>query len=558
MTQKINSSYFILISSIACILINVFASFWFKRIDFTVDQRYTLSETSTKLMRKIKSPVVIDIFLDGDLNPDFNKLKNEVVALLEEYKTLNSYVNIQLMDPLASDDMRESNIKQLIARGLTPLELSTKKDGKLAQQLIFPWALMSYNNKTTKINLLKNNFNASEQEIITASIQQLEFIFTDGLKKLITDREDQNKIAVLKGNGQLNDIYIADYLKTLGNHYRLAEFTLDSVQNSPLKTLNQLREYDLIINAKPTEAFSEKEKYVLDQFIMNGGKSIWLTEGAIINRDSLMLQKESLIIPRELNLNELFFSYGFRINRNLITSRDAALTAIVSGQGSQRQFIPRIFPYAILAKPAEKHTITKNIADVKFEFASQIDTLKNNLKKTILLQSSKNTEIQGLPKIVSLEQTLNSITTSNFNDGAQNLAVLLEGKIPSAYQFRVKPFNNSEHKDESSANSMIIVSCGNVIKNELQRGKPAELGFDKWSGITYGNKEFLLNAVNYLLDDVGLMNIRNKDIQLGYLNPELISKHKGLYKIVNILIPVALILLLGLLYNLYLRKKYIN
>ena len=467
-------------------------------------------------------------------------------------------MSYQLIDPLGSEELRESNIQQLVKRGLSPLELSTKKDGKLSQQLIFPWALVSYNNKTTKINLLKNDFNANEQGIITSSVQQLEYVFSDAIKKLITKKSDQKKIAVLKGNGQLKDIYIADFLKTLGGYYRLAEFTLDSVQNSPTKTLNQIMDYDLLINANPTEVFSESEKYVLDQFIMHGGKTLWLTNGVFTSKDSLIYNKTSLAIPKELNTSDLLFTYGVRVNKNLISSSDAALMPVISGNGSKRQFVPRIFPYAPLAKANNNHPITKNITDVKLEFASQIDTLKNKLKKTILLKSTTNNEVLGVPRLMSLDQSISDLNAKKLNNKSQNLAVLIEGKFPSTYQYRLKPFNFINHLNESSSSAMIIASCGNLIKNDLdlKSGSPLELGFDKWSGITFGNKEFLLNAVNYLLDDIGLINIRNKDINISYLNPELISKQKTKYKLVNTLIPVVLLFIVGLVYNVFIRKKY--
>ena len=558
MTTKFMSYKNSIIVILSCVVINMIANSWFFRIDFTPDKRYSLSNSSKVLVASINSPLIIDIFLDGELNPDFDKLKQETIAIIEEYKNLNGLVSYQLIDPLGSEELRESNIQQLVKRGLSPLELSTKKDGKLSQQLIFPWALVSYNNKTTKINLLKNDFNANEQGIITSSVQQLEYVFSDAIKKLITKKSDQKKIAVLKGNGQLKDIYIADFLKTLGGYYRLAEFTLDSVQNSPTKTLNQIMDYDLLINANPTEVFSESEKYVLDQFIMHGGKTLWLTNGVFTSKDSLIYNKTSLAIPKELNTSDLLFTYGVRVNKNLVSSSDAALMPVISGNGSKRQFVPRIFPYAPLAKANNNHPITKNITDVKLEFASQIDTLKNKLKKTILLKSTTNNEVLGVPRLMSLDQSISDLNAKKLNNKSQNLAVLIEGKFPSTYQYRLKPFNFINHLNESSSSAMIIASCGNLIKNDLdlKSGSPLELGFDKWSGITFGNKEFLLNAVNYLLDDIGLINIRNKDINISYLNPELISKQKTKYKLVNTLIPVVLLFIVGLVYNVFIRKKY--
>jgi len=538
------------------LVINIFSSSVFKRFDLTSDKRYTLSEASKKLVEDVNSPIIIDVFLEGEGFPsEFRRLKTETQQLLEEFSSTNKNINFAFINPIENEVTRNRNIQQLSERGLTPMQLNVQESGKTSQEVIFPWALASYNNQTVKISLLKNKIGASTQEKVANSIQHLEYAFADGFNKLINPKS--KKVAVLKGNGQLDNHYIADFLKTIGDYYLTAPFTLDSVANSPQKTLNDLNNYDLIVSAKPTEAFTEQEKYVLDQYIMKGGKSLWLVDKVAMDKDSLYnASGVSFATIRDLNLTDFFFKYGIRINPVLVNDMYSAPIPLAVGEGSETQFQPVQWQYSPLASGNNNHSIVNNLNLVKFDFANQIDTLKNSVTKTILLKSSPLSKLIGVPTEISLETITQQPDRNTYINGNQNLAVLLEGKFTSVYNNRVKPFNVTDNKATSHPTKMIVIADGDIIKNEIRRSGPLELGFDAWTGRLYGNKEFLLNSINYLLEDNGLINIRSKEIAIAFMDPEKISAQKRKWQIVNIALPLILLAVFGFLFNFFRKKKY--
>ena len=538
---------------IAIIAINFVSSKVYKRFDLTSDKRYTLSEAALKTIDDVDSPIIVDVFLEGDFPSEFKRLQAETKQLLEEFTAYNHNIKFNFINPIVDESNRDLVVQQLSERGLTPLQLSVQENGKSSQELIFPWALASYNNQTVKIPLVKNKIGATQQELVNNSVQHLEYAFADGFSKLVNPKK--RKVAVLKGNAELEDKYIADFIKTLGAYYYTAAFTLDSVATNAQGTLDKLKTYDLIVAAKPTEAFSEKEKFVLDQFTMNGGKSLWLIDAVAMDKDSLYNESgKSYATTRELNLTDFFFKYGVRINPVLVNDLYSAPITLAIGEGSQAQFQPVKWQYSPLAKNANSHPIVNNLNFVKFDFANQIDTLKNDIKKTILLKSSPLSKIDGTPKEISLEIVTKEPNPKTYNKGNQNLAVLLEGTFTSVYNNRVKPFNLPEEKNKSVPTKMVVVADGDVIKNDVGRSGPQELGFDRWTGQTYGNKEFLLNAVNYLLDDDGLINIRSKEIAIAFLDEQEVTAQKTKWQVINILLPLVLLALFGFIFN-YLRKK---
>lgn len=544
----------ILILVIALIAINVISSKVYKRFDLTADKRYTLSESATQIIADIESPIVVDVFLEGeDFPSEFRRLQNETKQLLEEFAATNNHIVFNFINPLEDETTKERNIQQLTQRGLTPMQLSVQESGKSTQAVIFPWALASYNEQTVLIPLVKNKIGANQQELVNNSVQHLEYAFADGFSKLTKPK--RRKIAILKGNKQLEDKYIVNFAKKLGEYYFIAPFTLDSVASNPQNTLKALNDFDLIISAKPTEAFSEKEKLVLDQYTMNGGKSLWLVDAVAMEKDSLYnASGTNFAVTRDLNLTDFFFKYGIRINPYMVSTLYSAPITLAMGEGSQSQFQHLKWPYSPLAGSSSNHPIVNNLNLVRFDFANQIDTLKNNLHKTILLETAPLTKLEGTPREISLELVTQEQNPQSFNKGNQTLAVLLEGEFNSVYANRIKPFTLAEAKNRSVATKMIVIADGDVIKNDLARNKPQELGFDKWTGQTYGNKEFLLNSVNYLLDDSGLINIRSKEIAVAFLNQQKIEAEKTKWQLINILLPLVLLCVFGFAFN-YLRKK---
>ncbi|GGK32079.1 gliding motility-associated ABC transporter substrate-binding protein GldG [Yeosuana aromativorans] len=553
--MKKNSKH-IIILIIALIAINYLSSLVFKRFDLTYDKRYTLSQASLNIIKDIDSPIVVDIYLTGnDFPSEFRRLQRETRQLLEEFSAHNSHIIFHFINPLEEDSKGNKNIEELSKRGLTPMQLSVQENGKTSQEVIFPWALASYNGKTVPVSLIKNKIGASQEELVTNSVQHLEYAFADAFSKLTKPK--RRKIAILRGNGELDDIHIYDFVKKLGEYYKIAPFTLDSVAKNPDRTLEELKAFDLIITAKPTQAFTEKEKQVLDQYTMNGGKSLWLIDNVIAEKDSLYNDSgKSYAIPRDLNLTDFFFKYGVRVNPLLVSTLYSAPITLALGEGSNSQFQNLRWPYSPLASTNSTHPIVNNLNLVKFDFATQIDTLKNKVKKTILLESAPLSKLEGTPREISLDIVTQEQNPSLFNKGNQTLAVLLEGTFTSVYKNRIKPFDLSAEKDESVPTKMIVISDGDIIKNDVVRNAPQELGFDRWTGKTYGNKEFLLNAVNYLLDDDGLINIRSKQIAVAFLDQQKIAQEKTKWQLVNILLPLVLLLVFGFVFNYIRRKKF--
>ncbi|MGY5848591.1 gliding motility-associated ABC transporter substrate-binding protein GldG [Salegentibacter sp. HM20] len=540
---------------IALLLINWLAASFFTRIDLTADKRYTLSPATKELISEAREPIIIDVFLEGAFPPEFRRLRNETRQLLEEFSAYNSNIKFNFNNPLEDGEDAQTVAQEFLKMGMEPARLSVMENGRNTEAIIFPWAIANRGNKSVKIPLLKNQLGSSDEERVTNSVQHLEYAFADALMRLLKPRE--KKIAVMRGNGELPDVQIADFIRRLQDYYLLAPFTLDSAAVNPQKTLEQLKEYDLIIEAKPTQPYSEEEKYILDQYTMNGGKSLWLTENVVMETDSLLNpQGTALAYPRDLNLGDFFFSYGIRINPSLVNDIYSAPIILATGSGNNTRYNPYPWFYSPLTVSPDSHPIVNNIEAVKFEYANPIDTLKNEVQKTILLSSSPRTKVEGAPLPISLEMVSREPDMAAYTSGEQPLAVLLEGNFTSVYKNRVKPFGIENPRDESKSTQMLVISDGDVIKNEVQQGQPLELGFQRFTGNTYGNKEFLLNAVNYMLDDTGLMNIRSKEIRLAFLDAEKTAEERLQWQLINLALPLLLLGIFGFVFQFFRKKRY--
>ena len=539
------------------LLINFLSYQLFERFDLTSDKRYTLSAATEEIIAAADKPVVIDVFLKGDFPPEFLRLQRETRYLLEEFAAISNNIKFNFVNPLADGGDANAIATDFYEMGMTPARINVVENGRTTEAIVFPWAIANYGNQTVKVRLLENALGANTEERVESSVQQLEYAFADAIRKLVLPKE--KKIAVMRGNGELGDRYIADLLRSLQDYYFIAPFTLDSVAQNPRKTLDQLREYDLIIEAKPTEAYSEEEKLVLDQYLMSGGKQLWLLDRIAMENDSLFnAASTAFAIPRELNLGDYFFKYGIRINPVLVKDLYSAPIVLATGSGNQTQFDPFPWFYLPLAVPSDEHAIVSNVSPVKFEYSSQIDTLANQVQKTVLLSSSPRTMLEGVPVQISLDQLSNRPDPERFTAGPQPLAVLLEGEFTSVYKNRVLPFEPEEFLEESVPTKMIVISDGDVIRNQVQQGQPLELGFDRYTGTTYGNKEFLLNAVNYLLEDSGLMEVRSKEVSIAFLDREEVSQSLRFWQGITIALPLIMLLLFWILYRLYRRKRYLK
>jgi gliding-associated putative ABC transporter substrate-binding component GldG len=534
-----------------------FASYYiYKRFDVTQDKRYTLSETTKKIIDGVDSPLIIDVFLEGTFPADFKKLQSETRQLLEEFSAYNSNITFQFVNPIEKEEERVEVMKKFFEKGLTPINVTVEDKGKQTQEVVFPWALANYGDKGAKVQLLKNLMGASTEKKVESSVQHLEYAFAEAIHKI--SKEKQRKIAVIKGNGELDDIYIADFLKTIRDNYYIGPITLDSVASQPKKTLKALNVYDLAIIAKPREKFTETEKQVLDQFIMKGGKTLWLVDGTNAEMENLYNESgSSLVSNNDLNLTDMFFKYGFRINPQMIKDEYGTPLKLASGkEGSESQMETYNWKMAPFIYPAsKKHPIVKNTDGVKFNFCSPIELLKTNTKTTILLESSPYSKVIGTPSVVSLEMITEETSPKDYADGGLiPVAALLEGTFTSVYNNRVLPFKDASFLNKSVPTKMIVISDGDVIKNQLDKGAPIELGYDKYTGQFFGNKEFILNSVNYLLDDNGLINIRSKDVTLPVLDKQSVHDNYNQTQLLTVALPIVLLALFGFIFT-YLRKK---
>jgi gliding-associated putative ABC transporter substrate-binding component GldG len=534
-----------------------FASYYiYKRFDVTQDKRYTLSETTKKIIDDIDSPLIIDVFLEGNFPADFKKLQTETRQLLEEFSAYNSNITFQFVNPIEKEEERVEVMKKFFEKGLTPINVTVEEKGKQTQEVVFPWALANYGDKGAKVQLLKNLMGASTEKKVESSVQHLEYAFAEAIHKI--SNEKQRKIAVIKGNGELDDIYIADFLKTIRDNYYIGPITLDSVASQPNETLKALNVYDLAIIAKPREKFTETEKQVLDQFIMKGGKTLWLVDGTNAEMENLYNESGSTLVSNnDLNLTDMFFKYGFRINPQMIKDEYGTPIKLASGkEGSESQMETYNWKMAPFIYPAsKKHPIVKNTDGVKFNFCSPIELLKTNTKTTILLESSPYSKEIGTPSVVSLEMIAEETSPKDYaNGGLIPVAALLEGSFTSMYNNRVLPFKDATFLNKSVPTKMIVISDGDVIKNQIDKGAPIELGYDKYTGQFFGNKEFILNSVNYLLDDNGLINIRSKDVTLPVLDKQSVHDNYNQTQMLTVALPIVLLAIFGFIFT-YLRKK---
>ena len=545
MNKKVKS---IILLIIAIIVFNYASQSVYKRFDLTSDKRYTLSKTTLDIISKVNKTLFINVYLEGDFPSEFKRLQIETQQYLEELASENSNIIINFENP---DNQREA----LIKKGMMPSQLTVEEEGKMTEAIIFPWAEINYGKKTSIFSLLPNAMLASQKEQLQKAIENLEYSFSNAINTVNTDI--QKKVAILIGNGELQDMYQYSYLSEVAKKYRLAKFTLDSVTKNPQQTLSDLLNLDLAVIAKPTEKFSEKEKLVLDQFIANGGKTLWMLDMVQTDQDSLATNNKMLAYPRDLNLTDLLFSYGVRINSSLIKDLYAAEIPVATGQvGNQTQFKNLDWFYHPLAGANPNNVITKNVTPVRLQFANQIDTLKNNIKKTPLLVSSVLTQKVGTPVFIELQSIAEEVLETDYKSGNQLFAVLLEGQFKSAYKNRVKPFTSKFYKEQSAPNKMVVIADGDVGKNQLLKGKPYDLARDKWTNQQFGNKDFLLNTIDYLLDDTGLMQLRNKTLKIRMLDKQKAFKERTYWQFLNVISPLLLLFGFGFVFNFLRRRTY--
>lgn len=551
----------IILFIIAVIAVYFISERHFFRIDLTSEKRYSLSENTQNLLGSLDDELQVYIYLDGDLNAGFLRLRKSVKEMLDEFDAYaGAKVHYTFVNPSAgaTNEERDKKYEELEKRGMRGILVHDRdQEGQAMQKVVFPWIELTYKGKSRPVNLLKNIPDKSGEENLNTSIETLEYEITDALRLMTTTQIP--KVAFLEGHGEWVQPLVYDLTQELSHYYQVDR---GSITDDP----NILDGYKALIIAAPTEKFSEKDKYVIDQYIMKGGKVLWLLDGARISLDSLSTASQTIGVENDLNLSDQLFNYGARINADLVQDVQCLLIPVNTARmGDQPKYEPMPWYYSPLALAVPIHPISKNLAPVKTEFVSSIDFVNEELdvKKTPLLVTSTGTHVQNVPSVVSMDVV--NVEKNGYYFNKHNIVVgaILEGIFPSVFTNRTMPegINTTETiKTESKPTKMVIIADGDLIRNDIQgKGENMNvlpLGYDRYMNQQFGNKEFLLNAVNYLTDDDGWMALRSREIKLRLLNKPAIIGQRTFWQIANITLPLLLLGLFGLAFNFIRKRKY--
>jgi len=551
------------------IFLNVIGYFFFARIDLTQEKRYTLSESSKKLMSNLEDIVFIRCYLEGDIPSEYKKLRNETKEMLDQFRAYNPDIEYEFVDPNGFENAKDKNefYQRLFEKGFSPLLTTSTNNNSQVQQYIFPYLEITYKGRTTIVPLISSKNGFSSDGIVNASIENLEYNLYTAIRSVAT--QQRGKVAFLYGHGEWQVENIWDFISSLNEYYTvdsisineklnaLTERVYDSVNPNLVKIKNK---FDCLVIAKPTSIFSYKDLYLIDQYIMHGGKVLWLIDPLLVSMDSLQTQANTFAISNFTGVDDILFRYGVKLNTNLVTDMQCAKIPIVTGQYQNNTPQMTYYPWNFFPEisPNANHIISDKISPVKMEFASSIDTTNSPAKKTVLLSSSNRTRVLNSPVNVSLQMLKQKQDASLFNSGAKDVAILLEGEFSSAFKNRLTPEMelNSQmaYKDFSDTTAMIVITDGDVVRNDFMNGQLLPLGYDKYTRKMYGNKEFLVNCVNYLCGDEDLIPLRSREVIMRNLDLAKVEREKTTWQIVNVALPIVVIVLFGVLLAV-LRKK---
>ena len=570
MKKNLNNLF---INLILLILINLISTLLYFSIDLTEDKKYSISSTSKNIINEIDDVMYIKIYLEGDFPSGFKRLQNSTIDLLNQLKKHNELIKYELINPNIKNIEERNNLyKQLYDVGLNPTNLQTQNSGTKTEQIIFPGAIIYYKGKEICVNLLQSQLGTHHEKVLNNSIENIEFEFINAFNKLINDYKPN--IAFLTGNGQLNGSEILSIKYGLNNtseslskYYTINEFnikdwTVDSGKtNFSIKDQQtKINRFDVLIIAKPTIPFNKLEKLLLDQYIMNGGKILWLIDGVSMDMDSLKNnQAFSMALPKNLNIDDMLFKYGVRINHNLIMDIQCDKIPVITNfnvNQPSKSLFPWFYNPLIISK--NNHPITKNIDAIKTTFISTIDTIRSSkVHKKIILKTSPYTKLLYSPHRVSLNILEEKGSIEKYNDGPLNTGVLLSGKFKSFFENSV-PLKNNKIKKESVETEMIFFSDGDIIKNDVNsNNKPYEIGYNPFSKeIFQGNKQLIINSIHYLTGNKKLLDLRRNNFKIRLLDKKEISVNKIKWQILNIFFPLIIVLIFGLIFNLIRNKQF--
>jgi ABC-2 type transport system permease protein len=542
------------------VVINLLSTGYFTRFDFTSEKRYTLAPVTKSMLANLEQTINITVFLEGNEFPSgFKRLKSSTVDILSDF---NAYakvkLNISFINPLADAGMDEQQeiIEHLQQQGIVATNLSVKTANGLSQKLIFPAAMVNYGEQYIPVQLLQTRIGLSPEEVLNNSIQNLEYAFASAIKKSITTGKP--RIGFTEGHGELSDLQLQDAMYSLEGAYEVGRVDLATIPFSGLEKLK------VLIIPKPDQQFTELEKLKIDQFLMRGGSVLWSVDQVNAELDSMRGKGgDQLAFPKKLNIDDQLFRYGVRINYDLIADMNCAQVPVSTGNiagQSQIQLVPWLF-YPVFI-PISKHPIVKNLDAIRSEFASTIDLLETKgTNKSVLLTSSPFNKKITTPHLLSLQMLEEEPDPKEFQAQPLNVGVLLEGNFISNFKNRPLPEGMEggfQVVEESTPAKMIVLSDGDLLKSQVNPsdGSVYPLGFDRYTQQSYGNKNFLLNAVDYLAGETELMTLRNKEINLRLLDRPQVRSEKLFWQVFNNLLPIGIILTFGIFQHYWRKRKY--
>jgi len=542
---------------IGLILLNIGAQYVYTRVDFTKEKRFTLTPKSKTILKEAGKPITITVFLDGDLPAAFKRLRNATKDLLTDYKAYSGTdINIEFVDPISglSGAEQDTVINHLYQIGIEPTTLNIKNDNGFAQKTIFPMAIVEGNDHQLSVKLLQNlDASGNYEENINNSIQNLEYLFTSAIQKVLSG--EHPRIGFTEGNGELSDLFLSDAIKTLSERYDAGRVNLDQIDKAGLDKLK------VLVIAKPEKEFTEAEKYKINYFVMNGGRVVWSIDQVGASLDSLRGAGEQLAFNKKLNLDDMLFMYGARVNYNLIADANCAeIPLSMGGRQGQIQMAPWVF-YPILM-PDTSNNLVKNIDGIRSEFVSTVDTIGvTGLSKKVILQTSGYNKVHNTPKMLSLQMVAEQPDPREYASNPHTVGVLIEGKFPSVFLNRSVPAGITEPYNlsaESKPTKMIVIGDGDIFKNQISArdGSVFPLGFDRYTERNYGNKALLLNIADFLSNDDNLIALRNKEVKIRLLDKVRLRTEKLQWQLINVVFPLLLLISFAIFQHYYRKHKY--
>lgn len=534
------------------VLINLAAQHVFFRWDLTEEKKYSIQPATRTVLQSLRQPVFVEVFLAGDLNAGFTRLQKSIRETLREFQVYsNNQVQFVFTDPLQAKSRQAQSefVSALAEYGIKPINIVENKNGQRMERLTFPGATITMNGVVSGVNLLKGNRALSSQEVLNQSVEGVEFELINAIYKVAN--EQPKKILWLTGHGELEGLPVAGFTAALEEQYVMERLSLEDVAALPPA--------DLAIVAKPTQPFSERDVFKLDQYIMRGGKILWLVDALDANMDSATFENY-FAMPVTLGLENAFFKYGVRVNSDLVQDRFSAMYPIVTGTVNGRpQMQPIPWPFFPLVNNYSDHPITRNLDAVYTRFISSIDTVKaEGVKKTVLFASTPYARKLTAPVKINANDLRKPGVDSAFRAGVIPLAYLLEGQFTSVFKNRFLPDGaTSQHfLDQSKPTKMVVIGDGDIFRNPVKDGKALPLGQDPFAEYTFANEQLAMNIVAYLTDEEGLIQARGKQVKMRPLDPAKVQADGLFWQVVNLAGPIVFWLMAGLAFQWIRKRKY--